>query len=53
MIDSIEEFLRSEINAPAVAFGDILLRLRHCLTADRPRSEPVTVLGKRPVPRPL
>ena len=27
VIDSIEEFLQIEINAPAVAFGDILLRL--------------------------
>ncbi len=27
VIDSIEEFLQIKINAPAVAFGDILLRL--------------------------
>src|SRR5580698_751615 len=31
VIDSIEEFLQIEINAPAVTLGDILLRLCHCL----------------------
>jgi len=31
VIDSIEEFLQIEINAPAVTFGDILLRLCHRL----------------------
>jgi hypothetical protein len=31
VIDSIEKFLQIEINAPAVAFGDVLLRLCHRL----------------------
>src|SRR5450631_721637 len=31
VIDSIEEFLQIEINAPAVTFGDVLLRLCHRL----------------------
>src|SRR6266545_5190906 len=31
VVDSIEEFLQIEIHAPAVTFGDIPLRLCHCL----------------------
>src|SRR5712692_7247613 len=50
VIDSIEKFLQIKINAPAVAFGDILLRPCHCLMSRPSRPEPVTVLGKRPVP---
>ncbi len=53
VIDSIEEFLQIEVNAPAVAFGDILLRLCHRLMSRPPRPEPVAVIGKRPVPPPL
>jgi site-specific DNA recombinase len=51
--DSIEEFLQVEINAPAVAFGDVLLCLCHCLMSRSTGPEPVAVLGKRPVPSPL
>jgi hypothetical protein len=36
-----------------VAFGDILLRLCHRLLSRASRPEPITVLGKRPVPPPL
>ncbi len=53
VIDSIEKFLQVEINAPAVAFGDVLLRLCHCLMSRPPRSEPIAVIGKRRVPLPL
>src|SRR5258708_25741717 len=53
MIDSIEEFLQIEINAPAVTFGDIPLCLRHCLMSRPPWSEPVAMFGKCPVPLPL
>jgi hypothetical protein len=31
VIDLIEQFLQIEIDAPAVAFGDVLMRLCHCL----------------------
>src|SRR5918912_1285877 len=41
VIDSIEEFLQIKINAPAVAFDDILLRLCHCLMSRSPRSKAV------------
>jgi len=50
VIDSIEEFLQVEINAPAAAFGDILLRLCHCLMSRPPRSKTVAVIGKLRVP---
>src|ERR1700722_11805537 len=40
VIDSIEEFLQIEINAPAVAIGDILLRLGHRLMSRPSRTEP-------------
>src|SRR5262249_4531349 len=53
VIDSIEEFLQIKINAPAVAFGEILLRLCHCLMSRPPWPEPIAVIGKRPVPPPL
>ena len=36
-----------------VAFGDVLLRLRHGLMNRPSRPEPVSVIGKRPVPVPL
>src|ERR1035441_1307854 len=51
--DPIEEFLQVEINAPAAAFGNILLRLCHRLMGRPSRSEPIAVIGKRPVPLPL
>jgi len=53
VIDPIETFLQIKINAPAVAFDDMLLRLCHCLMGRPPRSEPVAVIRKRPVPPPL
>src|SRR5262244_1994105 len=53
VIDSIEEFLQVKINAPAVAFDDILLRRGHRLISRPPRPEPIAVIGKRPVPPPL
>jgi hypothetical protein len=40
--------LQIKINAPAVAFGDVLLRLCHGLMSRPSRTEPVTVFGKRP-----
>src|SRR5262249_15635687 len=53
VIDSIEKFLQIKIHAPAVAFGDILLRPCHCLMSRPPRPEPIAVIGKRPIPTPL
>ena len=50
VIDSIKEFLQIEINAPAVPFGDVLLRLGYCLLGTPPRSKTVAVFGKRRVP---
>jgi hypothetical protein len=37
-------------HAPAVTFGDVLLRLCHRLMSRPSRPEPVAVIGKRPVP---
>ena len=53
VVDSIEKFLQIKINAPAVTFGDILLRLDHCLMSRPSRPKTVAVIGKRPVPPPL
>jgi hypothetical protein len=50
VVDPIEEFLRIEIDAPAVAFGNILLRLCHCLFGGPSRSKTIAVFGKRRVP---
>ena len=50
VVDSVEKFLQIKIHHPRVAFGDILLRLRHRLVSRPPRSKPVAVLGKGPVP---
>ena len=44
---------KRDLNTPAVAIGDILLCLCHCLMSRPPRPEPVAVIGKRPVPTPL
>src|ERR1017187_2780193 len=41
VIDSIEKLLQIKINAPAVAFGDILLRLCHRLMSRPSRPEPI------------
>src|ERR1017187_1370588 len=53
VIDPIEKLLEIEINAPAAAFGDILLRLCHRLMGRPSRPEPIAVIGERPVPPPL
>src|SRR5262249_37522580 len=53
VIDSIEKFLQIKINAPAVAFSDILLRLCHRLMSRPSRPEPVAAIGECPVPPPL
>src|SRR6516164_948988 len=50
VVNSVEEFLQIKIDRPVVAFGDILLRLRHCLMSRAPRPKAVAVLGKRRVP---
>src|SRR6266545_473274 len=50
VVDSIEEFLQIEIHAPAVTFGDIPLRLCHCLLGAPSRSKTIAVFGKRRVP---
>ena len=50
MIDSIEEFLQIKINAPAVARGDVLLRLCHRLLGRAPRPEAVALVGKPHLP---
>src|SRR5262249_53340851 len=49
----IKKLLKIKINAPAVAFGDVLLRLCHRLMSRPSRPEPVAMFGKRPVPPPL
>ena len=46
VIYSIEELLQIKINAPAVAFDDVLLRLRHCLLSRPSRSEPASCLQR-------
>src|SRR5207253_1713560 len=48
-----EKLFQIKINHPAVAFGDILLRLRHRLMRRTLRTKPVTVLGERRVPSAL
>jgi hypothetical protein len=53
MIDSIKELFQIEINAPAVAFGDILLRLGHRLMSRSSRSKTIAVVGEGRVPLPL
>src|SRR5215475_4836927 len=53
MIDPIEEFFQIEIDHPAVACSDILLRLSHGLMRRPTRSEPIAVLGERRIPSPL
>jgi site-specific DNA recombinase len=53
MVDSIEEFFQIEINHPAVALRNILLRLCHGVMRRPTRSEPIAVLGERRIPLPL
>src|SRR6266498_1916610 len=53
VVDSIEKLFQIEIHHPAVALGDILLRLGHRLMRRALRTKPVTVLGERRVPSAL
>jgi hypothetical protein len=53
MINSIEELFQIEINHPAVALRDVLLRLGHGVMRRSTRSKSVAVLGERRVPSPL
>jgi hypothetical protein len=39
VIDSIEQFLQFKIDAPAVTFGDILMRLGYCVHRQRASRE--------------
>src|SRR5215471_10879348 len=50
MIDPVEKFFEIKVDHNAVARGNVLLRLGHCLMGGASRSETVTVLGKRRVP---
>ena len=50
MIDPVEEFFEIKVNHNAVARGNIALRLGHRLMGRAPRSEAVTMPGKRRVP---
>src|SRR5438132_4411872 len=50
VINPVEEFFEIKVNHDAVARGNVLLRLGHGLMGRAPRSEAVTVLGKRRVP---
>ena len=52
-IRDLEKLVRIEINAPAVAFDDMLLRLCHCLLGRPFRPEPVAAFRERRVPLPL
>jgi hypothetical protein len=45
-----EKFLQIQINHPAVACGNILLRLGYRLMSRTSRSEPVAVVGKLRIP---
>src|SRR5437879_11253077 len=51
--NTIQKFFKVEINYPAVAFSDMLLRLCHRLMRRSPRSKTVAVIGERWVPPPL
>jgi site-specific DNA recombinase len=53
VVDPVEEFLQIDVDHIAVTFGNIALRLGHCLVGGAPRSEAVTGLGKCRVPAPL
>src|SRR5205814_9477979 len=53
VIDSIEEFLKIEVYHPAMACGDVLLRLGYRLMRRAFRPEPVTVFGECWVPSAL
>ncbi len=53
MIDPIKEFLKIEVNHPAMARSDILLRFGYRLMRRAFRPEPVTVFGEDGVPSAL
>ena len=53
MIDPVEKFLEIQIHHPAVAFGLILLRLRHRLMCRSLGPKPIAVFRERSVPAPL
>src|SRR5271165_6906182 len=53
VIDPIEKFLQINVNHPAVACHDVLLRLGHGLMGRPSWPEPIAVSGKRRVPLPL
>jgi site-specific DNA recombinase len=50
VVNSVEKFFEVEINDDVVAFGNVSLRLGHCLMGRAPRAESVTMLRKRRVP---
>jgi hypothetical protein len=50
MVDPVEKFFEIKVNHNAVARGNVALRLGYCLMGRAPRSEAVTVPGKRRVP---
>src|SRR5438477_1674818 len=53
VIDSVEKLFEVEINHPAVACGDVLLRLGYRLMCRSSRSKTIAVVGERRVPLPL
>src|SRR5438309_8964034 len=53
VINSIEKFFQIEVNHPAVAFGNVPLRLSHRLMGGSSRSKTIAVVGERRVPPPL
>ena len=46
----IQKFLEVQVHHPTIACGDMLLRRFHRLMRRAPRSKPVAVIRKRPVP---
>jgi hypothetical protein len=53
VVHPVEEFLQIQIHHPAVSSRYVLLRLHDRLMRRPPRTKPVAVLGKRPVPSAL
>ena len=53
VVDPVEKFLEIQIHHPAVAFGLILLRLRHRLMCRSLGPKPIAVFRERSVPAPL
>ena len=50
LCSTFQKFFEIKVNDDAVARGNVLLRLGYCLMGRAPRSEAVTVPGKRWVP---